>query len=635
MKRISSFGNHITANLYGGKAYWLNWLYEKNISVPHSLFIPVKKCSELEEMRKDVHFITELQESLQNHFENSSLFAVRSSALDEDGFVNSKAGYYCSLLNVHSINEIINAISGIAINLKDHERLGIIIQDMIQPVVSGVLFSSNPINGKKDNPVICVTSGIGDNLMSGLEKGEELQLKIAEEKIEIPKWKSDIKQSELESLVKTAKKIENDLNLPVDIEWCIEKTTRRIVILQCRPMTGLLVEKDEIVPVNAEAIKHLPDYLVGSDKIRLREMAEENNIMISNAYLMVRSCRTMHDSDLAFNYKKAEYHSGYSIVLVSPSQVDGKVQRFFVGEKKKVYRAIKCQRFGVRDLADYNQVEVCLHDLFQIVGTNQWACSAIIQEILDAEYTGIIRKITDGFVIEIAKGHFLSKGIIPMTSYLTDDSGRVAYRNEIMQNKYISIVEGCVLEHRNIEPEKISIPDICIKNIINSFKNLLLSNHIIVEFGILNNKLLTPYIIDCMPEETKASEVTLQTMEHGIISGGNMKGRLVKLDLEDDGNVFDVHFHNRIDEKESVDRNLSIIFYAKMPSIQLLDVLGLYDSDKIAFVFEEGSMLCHLSVLLRERKIPAIRGIKEESLEEGAMYQLDTSLKVPVMKLKN
>lgn len=70
-----------------------------------------------------------------------------------------------------------------------------------------------------------------------------------------------------------------------------------------------------------------------------------------------------------------------------------------------------------------------------------------------------------------------------------------------------------------------------------------------------------------------------------------MKGRLVKLDLEDDGSVFDFHFHNRIDKKESGYRGLSTIFYAKMPSIQLLDILGLHDSDKIAFVFEEGSML--------------------------------------------
>ena len=42
-----------------------------------------------------------------------------------------------------------------------------------------------------------------------------------------------------------------------------------------------------------------------------------------------------------------------------------------------------------------------------------WLCITIIQEIFDPIFTGIAKKIEDGFLIEIAKGHFLPKGVVP------------------------------------------------------------------------------------------------------------------------------------------------------------------------------------------------------------------------------
>ena len=467
-----------------------------------------------------------------------------------------------------------------------------------------------------------MTEGIGDKLMSGLEKGEELQLKMKGEKIAIPSFKSKMRKRELEHIVRIAKKIERELQYPVDMEWCIEKGSRKLFVLQCRPMTGIMVGKNEIVPITIEALRQLPGYLRMNNKIWLRQFAEEQGILISQAYLMVCNCHSDGLEELDFNYEKSKYHSGYSVVLISPSRVEGKVQRFFVGKRENIYSSTKCHRFGIREFASYRQVEACLDDLRQVAKEDQWACSAIIQEILNARYTGIVKKIGDDFLIEIARGHFLSKGIISMSLYVVDLSGLVSYKDEAYQSKYISIVEGCILEYRNVEPEKISISENCLQNIISSFKELLTLEQAVVEFGILDDMQFTPYLIDYMQEDDKG--LSLETIRQGVISVGRITGKLIKLDLKNGREVFDIHFHNKIIDEDNTESEC-IIFYADKPSIQLVDILNQYNPRTIGFLFADGSMLCHFSVLLRERGIPALRGVVGDTLHEGKVYQLDTT----------
>lgn len=621
MNAICTFDSNITVAVYGGKAYWTNWLYRRNVALPASLFIPLQKRSELEKIKEDIPFRLSLESALKKYLDGIERFAVRSSAENEDGFTESKAGVYQSFLDVRSVDGIIDAMYQMQAGLGEDDRLGIIVQEFIQPEISGVVFSTNPTNGKKSEPILCMIKGVGDKLMSGLEKGEELQLRIKGDKIEVPPFKADIKNTELEYIIQTVKQIEEELQYPVDMEWCIEKNSRKFWVLQCRPMTGIMVEKNEIVPVTIESLKRLPGYLRASKKVWLREIAEEKDIMISRAYLMICNCHLNGMGEINFNYEKSEYHSGYSVVLISPSRVEGKVQRFFVGKKENIYSATKCHRFGIREFASYNQVEMCLNDLIQVAKESQWACSAIIQEILDAKYTGIVKRIKGGFLIEIARGHFLSKGVIPMSLYVTDSFGVITYKKEVYQIKYIDIVEGCILEYRNVEPEKISISETCLQNIISSFKELLTSEQMVVEFGILNNLQLMPYLIDCMQEADAG--LSLQTISQGVISDGKIKGRLVKLDVGNGREAFDLHFQNKIIDKES-DGNEHTIFYADKPSIQLIDILNQYSAKTIGFIFGDGSMLCHFSVLLRERGIPAIRGIAGDMLHEGKIYQLDT-----------
>ena len=88
----------------------------------------------------------------------SAPFAVRSSAVDEDGAAASFAGQHLTVLNVHSLADVPGAIrevwwsanSGLAITYRQRVGLftrpsvGVVVQTLLNPAVAGVMFTEHP-----------------------------------------------------------------------------------------------------------------------------------------------------------------------------------------------------------------------------------------------------------------------------------------------------------------------------------------------------------------------------------------------------------------------------------------------------------------------------------------------------------
>ena len=88
-------------------------------------------------------------------------FAVRSSAVDEDGATASFAGQHVTLLNVPAANELTSALREIwwsansdsaityrqRVGLFTRPSVGVVVQTLLDPDVAGVMFTENPING--------------------------------------------------------------------------------------------------------------------------------------------------------------------------------------------------------------------------------------------------------------------------------------------------------------------------------------------------------------------------------------------------------------------------------------------------------------------------------------------------------
>lgn len=238
----------------GGKAYNLDILTKNGVNVP-------KWC-----------VVTSADDNFE--VEKDKLYAVRSSAVGEDGSSNSFAGQMESFLYVKpedikvTIQHVINSANSDRIKfyreqngLADEDiKVGVIVQEMINSDVSGVAFSANPITGKLDEIVISSVFGLGEGLVSGELNADtytvqenDIKKNITSKpyKIVFDKEKgcgtkqientnplaSSLTDEQIKEISKEVKRIVDIYGKPQDIEWAYEGS--KLYILQARPITTL------------------------------------------------------------------------------------------------------------------------------------------------------------------------------------------------------------------------------------------------------------------------------------------------------------------------------------------------------------------------------------------------------------
>ena len=183
-------------------------------------------------------------------------FAVRSSALNEDGSEASFAGQYETLTDV-PVEGICNAVIDVVDSAEsarvegytDHiaggsdtapgngtptvSKIAVVIQRFVKPEFAGVLFTSDVISGKDDKFVGNYVRGEGEKLVSGAENAEEFRIGAIKYSYDGPaEFKRYAKQ-----LGNYCKKIRRAYGVPMDIEWAVSK--KKVYILQARPITTL------------------------------------------------------------------------------------------------------------------------------------------------------------------------------------------------------------------------------------------------------------------------------------------------------------------------------------------------------------------------------------------------------------
>ena len=208
----------------------------------------IESCSFSEKMKNTI------MEEIKAVFAENDLVAVRSSATDEDGDRYSFAGMLESYLNVSvgvGVFEYIKKcyVSCFSERIMKYRKdnglvnsgisIAVIIQKMIEPEFSGVIFTSNPRTNNPDECLISVVNGTGEKLVSGdvnswdyiVNFNGEIVSGNASEGISIS---DDI----ICKLHETALFIESSYEprLAKDIEFCVKDG--EIFILQCRTITS-------------------------------------------------------------------------------------------------------------------------------------------------------------------------------------------------------------------------------------------------------------------------------------------------------------------------------------------------------------------------------------------------------------
>ncbi|MFM8004391.1 MAG: PEP/pyruvate-binding domain-containing protein, partial [Dolichospermum sp.] len=176
--RIITLEQELDEEVVGAKAATLSQIKRWGYSVPKGWVLAPDD--------DPTHLIDFLQPS------PLSPLVVRSSAIGEDSQQASAAGQYETILNVTSKEELRQAISQVqasyyhpsAVQYRHHHHaveaaMGVLIQQQVQSVFSGVAFSRDPISQQGEAVVIEAVLGNPTQIVSGKITPEQYQVVIA------------------------------------------------------------------------------------------------------------------------------------------------------------------------------------------------------------------------------------------------------------------------------------------------------------------------------------------------------------------------------------------------------------------------------------------------------------------------
>ncbi len=299
----------------GGKAHNLARLAATGVRVPRWVVVAAdafeqvgldgrglpRTADEAEALRSDVlsralppGFVDEVDGALRAAGLAGARLAVRSSATSEDGAAASFAGQFDTVLGVPSgdaraVGGAVRAVWASAFN--PHAlayggagvRMAVVLQEMVDPEVSGVGFSADPVTGRRDTAVVSAVYGLGEGLVSGeldadtfysvaREGGEdEVRATLAHKDRAVRPAAAgtamlpvdaalrdapSLADGEVRRIAAALRELERALGGPQDVEWALapaEGGPRELFILQARPITtlGTAPTAEAAVPVEA------------------------------------------------------------------------------------------------------------------------------------------------------------------------------------------------------------------------------------------------------------------------------------------------------------------------------------------------------------------------------------------------
>ena len=201
--------------------------------------------------------------------------AVRSSATAEDLPQASFAGQQDTYLNIVGTNALLDAVRRCwsslwtdravfyrASNGIDHRkvRLAVVVQRMVDATASGVLFTANPVTGRRGEAVIDANAGLGESVVSGAINPDHFVVDTTTGSItqrqpgdkEFSVWSKpgggtevrpgnndlSLTDDQLRELAARGREVEAHYQAPQDIEWALD-SGGTLWLTQSRPVTTL------------------------------------------------------------------------------------------------------------------------------------------------------------------------------------------------------------------------------------------------------------------------------------------------------------------------------------------------------------------------------------------------------------
>jgi pyruvate,water dikinase len=181
--------------------------------------------------------------------------AVRSSATAEDLPGASFAGQQDTYLDVSGDDDLLDAIRRCWASLwneravayrranavDDHAAtLAVIVQRMVDASAAGVLFTADPLTGRRRTAAIDAVAGLGDKLVGGAVDPDHYAVDVARRLVikRPANEKPVLTDRELLDLAQLGDSVEGHFGAPQDIEFALD-ASRGIWLVQSRPITTL------------------------------------------------------------------------------------------------------------------------------------------------------------------------------------------------------------------------------------------------------------------------------------------------------------------------------------------------------------------------------------------------------------
>lgn len=225
----------------GGKAKSLGEMLRMGLPVPDG-YVIASQAFENGCLKSEA--ADELAELVKKLYAGGHTYAVRSSAVGEDGAEDSFAGAYETVLDVkpEDIEKAVQTVAASAenerVSVYARERgtqvggTAVVIQRYVRPDHAGVLFTIDPISGSRGRMTGSFVRGVGEKLVSG----EGMDGEFTIDTVKYAYSGSAEMEPYAAKLFRYAKKAAAD-GVPRDIEWAVSKG--RVYLLQSRPVTTL------------------------------------------------------------------------------------------------------------------------------------------------------------------------------------------------------------------------------------------------------------------------------------------------------------------------------------------------------------------------------------------------------------
>lgn len=276
MSYISPFAhiNKTKTAIFGGKAASLGEMKGIGLPIPDGFAISADACRDF----ADGKLSEEFQQELQTAFKRlgAKRVAVRSSAIAEDAGDASWAGQLESYLNVGQ-EDLLRSVQNCWDSIKSEHALdyakdksvskedlmvGVVVQEMIDSEVSGVMFTVDPVSQEQTNMMVEAVYGLGEMIVQGVVTPDhwivtkkpfgvvEFQINVKEKQMvfaggknvvkDLPEAVADkatLREEQVEEIAKIGLWVEKHYGKPQDIEWAYQNG--KFYVVQSRPITTL------------------------------------------------------------------------------------------------------------------------------------------------------------------------------------------------------------------------------------------------------------------------------------------------------------------------------------------------------------------------------------------------------------